>query len=553
MDAISYCDKNNCSYDEIIKTKKLAKGGKIGTSDIKDISVGGLRRDYGGGYGVFVVLKDGTKHHIRGNNNDLSKVKNAPVQHRGIEKTMTLREYAIDKINNGYDPVKKTMAKGGSIESDIKKLEAVIKNDMISAEHKAKAKVLLAEKKAELEVDKVASTVKKAPSKPKYKTVKAPSNKKDITITKPQIVAYITKNSKLSPKKFFDQMVKFLHLEVFGRKSSSSMKDLVALPSGNSPLGKWDMLSYIQTRASGHNQSSEFTYEAFKKEMENMMARESKAENPKAKTVKSPFPKKKFAIGDKVTAPVTKGQVAIVREIVISKNNSWVYTIEWNGHSYEAGWQALTLVKAPSNKEVSSSEINEFAKYVSEFYGKKGLYAKDYNGGFTSSQIEKAIKKYVSDPKTKWGGGDSMDRELMRDKYLIPLFPKKAKSVKAPAKAKAKTVKKPTKTVKSPAPLSKTHKKTDGRSLIADIAKKIRREDETYMQARGRAAKIWRGEMDMPTGVTVKRSLVQNGKSNKKSDKKRKALHAGKRVSKSGRVYYESRKNRSDEDRRKKL
>jgi len=42
------------------------------------------------------------------------------------------------------------------------------------------------------------------------------------------------------------------------------------------------------------------------------------------------------------------------------------------------------------------------------------------------------------------------------------------------------------------------------------------------------------------------RAEFQTGKSNVKRDKKRDALPAGKRISKSGKVYYEYRKNRSD-------
>jgi len=38
----------------------------------------------------------------------------------------------------------------------------------------------------------------------------------------------------------------------------------------------------------------------------------------------------------------------------------------------------------------------------------------------------------------------------------------------------------------------------------------------------------------------------QAGKSNKKMDKKRKAMAPGKRISKNGKIYYETRKNRSD-------
>jgi len=42
------------------------------------------------------------------------------------------------------------------------------------------------------------------------------------------------------------------------------------------------------------------------------------------------------------------------------------------------------------------------------------------------------------------------------------------------------------------------------------------------------------------------RELKQVGKSNISRDKKRKALRPGKRISKTGKVYWETRKNRSD-------
>jgi len=42
------------------------------------------------------------------------------------------------------------------------------------------------------------------------------------------------------------------------------------------------------------------------------------------------------------------------------------------------------------------------------------------------------------------------------------------------------------------------------------------------------------------------RTLKQVGTSNKKRDESRKALTPGKRISKSGKVYWETRKNRSD-------
>jgi len=43
-----------------------------------------------------------------------------------------------------------------------------------------------------------------------------------------------------------------------------------------------------------------------------------------------------------------------------------------------------------------------------------------------------------------------------------------------------------------------------------------------------------------------KRSLKQRGRSNKARDKKRRAKLPGKRTSRTGKIYYERRKNRSD-------
>ena len=47
-------------------------------------------------------------------------------------------------------------------------------------------------------------------------------------------------------------------------------------------------------------------------------------------------------------------------------------------------------------------------------------------------------------------------------------------------------------------------------------------------------------------GVKTVRVLKQKGKSNTQADKKRKARLPGKRISGSGKVYWETRKNRSD-------
>jgi len=48
------------------------------------------------------------------------------------------------------------------------------------------------------------------------------------------------------------------------------------------------------------------------------------------------------------------------------------------------------------------------------------------------------------------------------------------------------------------------------------------------------------------TVLKPKKKYAKGSKSNKKLDAKRKALKPGKRLSKKGNIYYESRKNRSD-------
>jgi hypothetical protein len=70
-----------------------------------------------------------------------------------------------------------------------------------------------------------------------------------------------------------------------------------------------------------------------------------------------------------------------------------------------------------SVESVPRKEYIEFVDYVNEFYGKDGIYADQLNGGFTKSQIKVAVVKYFStfDKNRTWGGGDSLDRERVRE------------------------------------------------------------------------------------------------------------------------------------------
>ena len=53
----------------------------------------------------------------------------------------------------------------------------------------------------------------------------------------------------------------------------------------------------------------------------------------------------------------------------------------------------------------------EFVNYVRSFYGPGGIY----DMGATDEMIINATIRYLTSPDTKWGDGDSFDREMVRD------------------------------------------------------------------------------------------------------------------------------------------
>lgn len=81
---------------------------QITKDDIKDVSVSSVTPEYGGGYGLYVVMNDGNKHQIKLSNEELATLKNSPVQHPDIEKTMSFWDMAVNKINSGnYERIEK--------------------------------------------------------------------------------------------------------------------------------------------------------------------------------------------------------------------------------------------------------------------------------------------------------------------------------------------------------------------------------------------------------------------------------------------------------------
>jgi hypothetical protein len=67
-------------------------------------------------------------------------------------------------------------------------------------------------------------------------------------------------------------------------------------------------------------------------------------------------------------------------------------------------------------KQITTTDIKEFQNYCLEFYGKNGIYFDELKGGVSPKLMSKAIKIYflsMNDLRT-WGGGDSLDRERVR-------------------------------------------------------------------------------------------------------------------------------------------
>lgn len=73
--------------------------------------------------------------------------------------------------------------------------------------------------------------------------------------------------------------------------------------------------------------------------------------------------------------------------------------------------------------KISDKEKNEFIEYVIGFYGEGEIYSKWFpnmgrKAGASKEEVENAINKYVNSDFTdnySWGGGDSLDRERVRD------------------------------------------------------------------------------------------------------------------------------------------
>jgi hypothetical protein len=67
-------------------------------------------------------------------------------------------------------------------------------------------------------------------------------------------------------------------------------------------------------------------------------------------------------------------------------------------------------------KQITQTDITEFQNYCLKFYGKNGIYSDELKGGVSSKLMSKAINIYIVSINEirNWGGGDSLDRERVR-------------------------------------------------------------------------------------------------------------------------------------------
>ena len=73
-------------------------------------------------------------------------------------------------------------------------------------------------------------------------------------------------------------------------------------------------------------------------------------------------------------------------------------------------------MSAGDSMKISNEQHKSFHDYIYSFYNDTdGVYPIK---NITHSMIDIAIEKYIKDYSNKWGDGDSMDREFVRDIIL---------------------------------------------------------------------------------------------------------------------------------------
>jgi hypothetical protein len=156
-----------------------------------------------------------------------------------------------------------------------------------------------------------------------------------------------------------------------------------------------------------------------------------------AKKKSDAVPEAKFRIRSKVTAPVTKGEVATIT--LLNYNGSeWIYTIEWDGKSYEAGASALTLAKENKTALYDCDDLiekeKEKAKKRKENADKKAKEPKKTEATKNKEAIEKVSDRVTSNLEKRIDKGEVSKAEIKKliteAKDLLKMLEKALKTAK---------------------------------------------------------------------------------------------------------------------------
>ena len=171
----------------------------------------------------------------------------------------------------------------------------------------------------------------------------------------------------------------------------------------DSILSKTDKGYFGTTYVGPGKYKNEFeTYESIRKNGSKLM---------KKKTRKKVIRRKRRSMREKRVMRIKRGLMKSAKKLRLGAKRTGAYVYG-------------TLRRIVGNPRFASlhpsdrAKLNRFSDYVNSFYGKGGVYARDFkNGGFDRKTIERAIMVYIDDVrkgKVEWGDGDSIDRERVR-------------------------------------------------------------------------------------------------------------------------------------------
>jgi len=132
-----------------------------------------------------------------------------------------------------------------------------------------------------------------------------------------------------------------------------------------------------------------------------------------------------FSIGEEgKEIDVRTGSENIYFDIVVYDENYKVNTIHVYSKDNRDGVKSLAesfikrYAKGGALKH-GDFDYESFVDYIHSFYGKDGIYASDFGSGASDAEIKSAVDSYLADVKPEnFGGGDSLDRERVRDIML---------------------------------------------------------------------------------------------------------------------------------------